>query len=261
MSAPSKPSVQEHDSETLHGVQALLFDVFGTVVDWHGSVTAELRTLGAKHGMEDADWDEFARTWRQGYMQTTKRVAAGGPGTRDVDLMHREILENLLSTPAWRKLGDRLDKGARDALNLVWHRLYGWSDSTPGLYALKKQLLICTLSNGTVRLLADMAKFADLPWDVVFSADMFDSFKPDPQVYLGAARKLSLEPHQCAMVAAHIYDLRAAAALGMCTVYIPRGDDGEGLEAGVKAKAEGGEVDVVVRSFEDLAAVLAARQQ
>ncbi|KAJ7225221.1 haloacid dehalogenase [Mycena haematopus] len=239
-------------------VHALLFDVFGTVVDWHGSVTRELERLGGEHGI-DADWNEFATTWRRGYLENTRRIAQGGTGPLSVDVMHREILQNMLDTPKWKPFGDKLTSEARDELNLIWHRLDGWPDATPGLYALKKEVIIATLSNGNVRLLLDMAKHADLPWDTIFSAELFASFKPDPKVYLGAIKHLSLEPRNCAMVAAHLFDLRAAASVGMRTIYIPRaGENPDGGE--VKLRADGGDVDVVVESFTELAAILAQRK-
>ncbi|KAJ7152765.1 HAD-like domain-containing protein [Mycena crocata] len=241
---------------SLSEVRALLFDVFGTVVDWHGSVANELAALGKKHGI-DGDWDAFAWTWRRGYLMNTRKIAEGGTGSLNVDTMHREILEEILSTPEWKSFGETLTSDARADLNLVWHRLHGWPDATDGLYALKKQSIISTLSNGNVRLLVDMAKHSDLPWDVIFSSELFGSFKPNPKVYLGAAKHLSLEPHNCAMVAAHIYDLRAAASIGMRTIYIRRVGE-ESPEVGeVKSKAEGGEADVIVDSFLDLAKLLA----
>ncbi|KAJ7023172.1 haloacid dehalogenase [Mycena alexandri] len=236
-------------------VKALLFDVFGTVVDWRGSVIRELELLGKLHDF-DGDWNEFATTWRRGYLENTRRIAQGGAGSLNVDVMHREILESILEMPQWKAFGEKLTKSARDNLNLVWHRLDGWADSTPGLYALKKQVVIATLSNGNVRLLIDMAKHADLPWDTVFSSELFDSFKPDPKVYSGGIKHLSLEPHNCAMVAAHVYDLQAAATVGMRTVYIPRtGEEFLGV-AEVRSKAEGGDVDLVVKSFIELADLL-----
>ncbi|KAJ7691132.1 haloacid dehalogenase [Mycena rosella] len=243
----------------LSNVQALLFDVFGTVVDWHGSVTGELSALGAKHGI-DGDWNEFAKTWRRGYLQNTRKIAEGGTGSLNVDVMHREILEDILGTPEWSKFGAALTPEVRGELNLAWHRLNGWPDTVTGLYALKKQIIISTLSNGNIRLLVDMAKYADLPWDTVFSSELFGSFKPDPKVYLGAVKHLSLEPHNCAMVAAHIYDLRAAASVGMRTIYVRRpGEQPPDIEE-VKSKSEGGDVDVVVNSFTELAALLAERK-
>jgi len=244
----------------LAGVEALLFDVFGTVVDWHGSVTRELAALGREHGI-DGDWGAFAWTWRKGYLENTRRVAQEGPGAApgNVDEMHRGILEEILATPQWAAFGEKLTAEARDALNLAWHRLDGWPDASPGLYALKKETIIATLSNGNIRLLVDMARYADLPWDVVFSAELFQSFKPNPKVYLGAVKHLALEPHACAMVAAHIYDLRAAAALGLRTVYVRRAGEERPEVGEARSKAEGGEVDVVVDSFTELAAILAGR--
>ncbi|KAJ7239159.1 haloacid dehalogenase [Mycena haematopus] len=177
----------------LTDVNALLFDVFGTVVDWHGSATRELERLGGEHTI-DADWNEFATTWRRGYyLENTRRIAKGGTGPLSVDVMHREILQNMLDAPQWKLFGDKLTNEARDELNLIWHRL-------DGLYALKKEVIIATLSKGNVRLLLDIAKHADLPWDTIFSAELFDSFEPDPKVYLGAIKHLSLEPRNCAMV-------------------------------------------------------------
>ncbi|KAJ7118370.1 haloacid dehalogenase [Mycena epipterygia] len=243
----------------LTDIQALLFDVFGTVVDWHGSVTRELETLGKQKGI-DGNWDEFATTWRRGYLENTRRIAQGGSGPSSVDAMHREILEDILRSPQWKAFGDQLSSEARDDLNLSWHRLHGWPDATPGLYALKKQTITATLSNGNVRLLVDMAKHADLPWDLVFSSELFASFKPDPKVYLGAVKHLSVEPKNCAMVAAHIYDLRAAAGVGMRTIYVRRAGE-ETTDVGeIKSKSDGGEVDVVVDSFTELAALLAKRK-
>ncbi|KAJ7152720.1 HAD-like domain-containing protein [Mycena crocata] len=195
-----------------------------------------------------------------------RKIAEGGTGSLNVDTMHREIPEEILGAPEWKALGEALTSDARADLNLVWHRLHGWPDATDGLYALKKQRIISTLSNGIVRLLVYMAKHSDLPWDLIFSSELFGSFKPklpfvimltNPEVYRGAAKHLSLEPHNCAMVAAHIYDLRAAASIGMRTIYIRRVGE-ESPDAGeVKSKAEGGEVDMVVDSFIDLAKLLA----
>jgi len=157
----------------------------------------------------------------------------------------------MLGSDEWSHLGALWDGSTREALNLVWHRLKGWPDAVQGLLALKKQYIIAALSNGNVRLLVDMAKHADLPWDMIFSTELFDTFKPNPKAYIQAMHHLSLQPSQCVMVAAHIHDLRAAAGVGMKTIYVRRLDEHDDGEM-VKRKDEGGEVDGLVDSFLDL---------
>ncbi|KAK0200095.1 HAD-like domain-containing protein [Desarmillaria ectypa] len=236
----------------MEGIEALVFDVFGTVVDWHGSVSAELKALGQNIALS-ADWDAFATEWRKGYLTNTFNISreGSGGGPLNVDVLHRQILDDMLSSPRWAHVGSKLDEKTRAHLNLVWHR---WPDTVEGLYQLKKHVILATLSNGNVRLLVDMAKHADLPWDLVLSTELFSCYKPNPEAYLGAIKHLSVSPEKCAMVAAHIYDLRAAAKLGMKTVYIQR--PGEAAEnVVVKPHSEGGEVDVVVQSFVELASL------
>ncbi|OBZ79363.1 (S)-2-haloacid dehalogenase 4A [Grifola frondosa] len=201
----------------LCGIRAFVFDVFGTVVDWCGSVANELQLKSP--GLAE-DWESFAKEWRSGYYETTRRVAAGGDGPANVDIMHRQILDGMLESPRWQHLAPLWDEAKRQELVLIWHRLEGWPDATKGLYALKSKAIIGTLSNGNVRLLVDMAKHADLPWDVIFSGELLGSYKPNPKVYLGALHHLSLAPNECALVAAHIFDVRAAASHGMKTVYV-----------------------------------------
>ncbi|KAJ7252443.1 HAD-like domain-containing protein, partial [Mycena rebaudengoi] len=147
----------------------------------------------------------------------------------------------LLQSSEWKAFGEFLSKDERDKLNNAWHRLDGWPDATASLYTLKNHVIVAALSNGNVRLLVDMAKHAELPWDVVFSSELFMSFKPDPNVYLGAMKHLSLKPENCAMVATHVWDLRGAARAGMKTIYVRRAAEEPEHEAEPKTKAEGGE--------------------
>ncbi|PPQ89822.1 hypothetical protein CVT25_007523 [Psilocybe cyanescens] len=262
-------------------IQALLFDVFGTVVNWRASVVAELEALGKKYGAEtglalslyvrvqlqtqtfsDAtDWGKFAQDWWSACMKKIGQIAAGASGPLSSDVLHREILDAQLSSPEWSHIGRLWDEATRQSINLVWHRLNGWPDTVEGLDELKKHTIIAALSNGNIRQLVDMAKHAGLPWDMIFSTEFFDSFKPNPKIYVEAVRHLSLPPESCAMVAAHIYDLRAAAKLGMRTIYVRRLD--EDLDANkqpvdVKSKADGGDVDYVVDSFTELAEIIAS---
>lgn len=169
--------------------------------------------------------------------------------------MHRENLDKLLSSAEWSSVGQKWPKEERDELNLAWHRLKGWPDSTEGLYTLKKDYIVASLSNGNIRLLVDMAKYADLPWDVVFSGELFQTYKPNPKAYLSSIHLLGLKPEEVGMVAAHMWDLRGAAAVGVNTIYIPRPSEAAEPHQ-VKSKADGGEVDLVVASFTELASVL-----
>ena len=201
-------------------IKALVFDVFGTVVDWRGSIIREGEALAAK-GLQ-VDWPAFADAWRAGYQPAMQRVRVSDGcsegGWANIDTLHREILDGLLP-----RFGlDMLTEAERAHLNRVWHRLEPWSDSVRGLRQLKSHFVISTLSNGNVALLVNMAKHARLPWDCVLSAELFRHYKPDPEVYQGAARLLGFEPAQVLMVAAHPGDLAAAERAGLRTAYVPR---------------------------------------
>jgi 2-haloacid dehalogenase len=191
----------------------LVFDIFGTVVDWHRSIVREVL---ARYPQVDAD--AFALAWRAGYQPAMEAVRSGGRGWVRLDALHREILDSILP-----RFGlDHLDDAQRHALNLVWHRLDPWPDSVRGLTRLKSRFTICSLSNGNLGLLTDMAKRAGLPWDCVLGAEVFRAYKPDPRVYRGAADVFDVEPAQVMMVAAHQDDLAAARACGLQTAYIER---------------------------------------
>jgi 2-haloacid dehalogenase len=197
---------------------ALLFDVFGTVVDWRGSIAREVRRLAARKGArERRDWGEFADAWRRGYVPAMHRVRTGELPWQSIDALHRMILDRILP-----EFGVRLIERERRELNLVWHRLSPWPDSVAGLTRLKRRHIIGTLSNGNVRLLVDMAKHARLPWDCVLSAELFRHYKPDAEVYLGAAALLGLAPREVMLVAAHKDDLAAARRCGLRTAFVRR---------------------------------------
>ncbi|KAI0757731.1 haloacid dehalogenase [Daedaleopsis nitida] len=240
----------------LLGVEAYVFDVFGTVVDWYGSVSRALEKA-APDGYSGEDWGAFATEWRKGYREYTARVAGGGEGSTNADIMHRELIDAMLTSERWKHLSSVLADAKRTEFVQFWHKLDGWPDSSNGLYGMKKKAIIGTLSNGNVRLLVDMAKHANLPWDVVFSGELLGSYKPNPKTYLGAVGHLGVTPDKCALVAAHIVDLRAAASHGMKTVYVRRPTEDVGVKESVKSKQDGGEVDVIVDSFEELAGLLA----
>lgn len=194
-------------------IRVLAFDVFGTVVDWHASIAAEVAQL-----LPDVDADAFTLAWRDGYRPAMAKVNAGALGWTLVDDLHRVILDEVLQQFGVTTLGEERIRH----LNKAWHRLAPWPDAVEGLTRLKTRFTICTLSNGNIGLLTNMAKHAGLPWDCILSAEVFHKYKPDPATYLGVATIFDLRPDQVMMVAAHQDDLEAARACGLKTAYIER---------------------------------------
>ena len=199
-------------------VKALTFDVFGTVVDWHGSVAREVRALAARKALR-VNAVKFTKAWRAGYRPAMDRVRSGELPWSKIDVLHRTILDDLL---AQFKIADALSEEEKVELNRVWHRLKPWPDAVRGLKRLKQRFIIATLSNGNTGLLVNMAKQSGLPWDCVLSSETFHHYKPDPEMYLGAADVFDLRPEQVMMVASHKHDLRSAASNGLRTAFIKR---------------------------------------
>ena len=228
------------------GVKALTFDVFGTVVDWRGSILREGTEWGKSKGLL-VDWAKFADRWRAGYGPSMAKVRRGELPWMNLDQLHRMILEDVL-----REFRiNSLTEAEKDAWIRVWHRLTPWPDALAGLSRLKTKYVLATLSNGNVSLLVDMAKAAGLPWDAVLSAELFHHYKPDREVYLGAAELLGCRPSELMMVAAHAADLKASRECGLKTAFVPRplehGPDGH-------PDTQPGEwVDVVAGDFLELA--------
>jgi 2-haloacid dehalogenase len=233
----------------ISAVKALVFDVFGTVVDWRSSIIRELEEFGRTHGLQQ-DWPAFADSWRTGYVPAMDRVRRGELPWTKIDDLHRGILEELLGAAGVTSICVE----EVDDLNRAWHRLDPWPDTVNGLTRLKKRFVITTLSNGNVSLLTNMAKRAGLPWDCVISAEMFHHYKPDPEAYLGCADLLDIAPGELMLVAAHPGDLRAAGSAGLMTAYVARP-----LESGREPHAVGaGEFDDMATDFLDLADRLGA---
>jgi 2-haloacid dehalogenase len=233
-------------SVAANGTCALLFDVFGTVVDWHGSVAREVRVLAKAKGLR-VNAVKFAKAWRAGYRPAMDRVLRGETPFAKIDVIHRAILEDVLRQFKVTTLSEE----EKAHLNLVWHRLKPWPDTVRGLKRLKSKFVIATLSNGNTSLLVNMAKHGGLPWDCVFSSDTFKLFKPDPGMYLGAADALSLKPEEVMMVAAHKADLRAAAQCGLKTAFVKRPlEHGRGGAPDLASEAD---FTVNAESFLDLA--------
>jgi len=244
----SMPAAQ---SDARTSTNALVFDVFGTVVDWRGSVIREGQLLGQRKGIK-ADWVAFADAWRGGYQPAMQRVRSGQIPWTNIDGLNRLILNDLLVQFNIKGLSE----AEIDHFNRAWHRLWPWPDSVGGLHRLSAGFIVSTLSNGNVSLLTNMAKYAQLPWDCILSAELFGHYKPDPEVYLGAAKLLGPAPAQVMMVAAHVDDLTAAKKVGLKTALVTRP-----LEYGPQRKADTaqdgvGIADFIATDLMDLAAQL-----
>ena len=199
--------------DELKNIKVLAFDVFGTVVDWHGSLVNEIERLKL-----DVDSNELALAWRAGYAPAMQKVRSGELEWTLLDDLHRMILDEIL-----QQFGlTTLSESQKQHLNKAWHRLEAWPDSVEGLERLRSKYIICTLSNGNIGLLANMAKAAGLPWDCILSAEVFRKYKPDSDTYLGVVKVFDLAPEQVMLVAAHQNDLAAARNCGLNTAYIER---------------------------------------
>jgi len=229
-------------------VKAFIFDTFGTVVDWRGSIISEGTEWGKEKGI-DIDWARFADRWRSGYVPAMERVRKGDLPWMTLDTLHRALLDNLLKE---FDIGD-LSEEEKDHLNRVWHRLRPWPDSVSGLTRLKKKYTIAPCSNGNVALLNNMAKYSGLPWDLILGAELARHYKPDREAYLTSVSLLGLRPEDVMMCACHLGDLEAAREFGLRTGFIHRpGEYGYGgLREAETAKP--GDFDVVSENMLDLA--------
>ena len=198
-------------------VKALLFDVFGTVVDWRTGIAIEVQMIAKKYNIE-LNADDFADAWRAEYQPAMEQIRSGKRSFTILDILH---LENL------KKIAPRfnLNNLSNEDLNFLvsaWHRLPGWPDSSQGLNKLKKKFILATQSNGNIALMVNMAKYSNLSWDVILGAEVLGHYKPEPQAYIKACKALNLKPSECLMVAAHDDDLKAASLQGMKTAYVHR---------------------------------------
>ena len=245
--APHTPETADPPDASLDAVKALVFDVFGTVVDWRGSVIREGEALGRRLGLA-VDWERFADEWRRvGYRDAIARVRRGDLPWMNADALHRRQLDAQLQ--AYGIAG--LAEAEIDHFNRVWHRLDPWPDSVPGLTRLRHRFVLSPLSNGSFALLTNMAKRAAIPWDCILSTELVRAYKPDAAAYAMAHTLLNLAPHEVMLVAAHAGDLRAARACGLRTGYVPRP-----LEHGPDGPQEpepDAAFDVVATDFEALA--------
>ena len=230
--------------------EALIFDVFGTCVDWRGSMAREGAALGERLGITGVDWVAVADAWRGQYQPQMETVRSGQRPWVTLDQLHRESLDGVLA-----QFGlDMVPAAERDAFADGWRRLDPWPDVPPGLQRLRSRHLLAPNSNGNIALMVRLARWANLPWDTILGAEIAQGYKPQPQVYLHSVAALGLEPAQVMMVAAHNGDLHAAAACGLQTAFVPRPTEhGSGQTSDL---APDGDFTVVASDFADLAAQL-----
>jgi len=245
--APSQALAQAKPGATADGVKALVYDVFGTCVDWRNGVARDaeriLKPLGYK-----LDWIAFADAWRALYQPTMEEVRSGRQPFVKLDILHRRMLDKIRPRFGLEKLDDKV---AAD-LNLAWHRLDAWPDVPPGFARLHKRFILAPCSNGNIALMVDIARRNALPWDTILGSEIARDFKPKPQVYLASAEALNLRPNEVMMVAAHSDDLHSAASNGLRTAHVARPQE----NPGISETAPRTQVDFAARSMEDLASQL-----
>jgi 2-haloacid dehalogenase len=204
----------------MDGVRALVFDVFGTVVDWRSGVIREAQPFLARHGADPAAAADFADAWRKQYSPAMEECRSGRRPFTRLDVLHREILDRIL--PDFGLSQSAIPEAELAELNLCWHRLDPWPDTVAGLVRLKAGYVVAPLSNGNIALLLDMAKRAAMPWDAILGAEVVQAYKPQPEAYLRTAEVLGLAPAEVCLVAAHNSDLAAARRCGLKTAYVLR---------------------------------------
>ena len=229
-------------------VKALVFDVFGTVVDWRSSIIEEFQAYGRRKGIA-IDWEAFVDEWKTSYRPGMDAVREGQWPWTNVEGIYRRKLDELLA-----RHRIELSDAEKTELTAAWQRLKPWPDVVSGLTRLKSKYVLSTLSNGDVAGLVNMAKYAALPWDCILCAELFRHYKPDPEVYCGAIALLGCKPQEVMLVAAHNYDLRAARSHGMRTAFVARPREyGVAQTSDLKAEENW---DVIAKDFEQLAGAM-----
>ncbi|MDP4594802.1 MAG: haloacid dehalogenase type II [Beijerinckiaceae bacterium] len=228
-------------------IQAYIFDVFGTLVDWRTGVANEARAVFSAKGI-DVDPVAFAAFWRSRYHPAMERIRSGKRAYVQLDVLHLENLDEALEE---FKIARHFTDEEKLAFNHAWEKLPPWADTVAGLTALKTHAIIAPCSNGSIALMARLAKFGGLPWDAIVGADIAKTYKPEPQTYLASCAALRLPPEQVMMVACHNNDLQAARAAGLKTGFFPRPlEHGPGQTKDLQAE---GPWDRVAADLNDLA--------
>lgn len=239
-------SLAQHETgKAVDGVKAMVFDVFGTLVDWRTCVARESRMILEPLGYK-LDWVAFADAWRAEYQPGMEEIRAGRKPFSRLDVVHRGMLDRVRP-----RFGlESLDEPTLRNLNLVWHRLDAWPGVTAGLHRLRRKFMLGPCSNGNISLMVDLARRNEFPWDAILGAEIAGDYKPKPRVYLAAAEALGIEPHECMMVAAHCNDLEAAARVGLRTGFVAQPDE-FGPNTGEAVPTF--KVDIAAASFQEFA--------
>jgi len=245
---PIEILAQPRPGATAQGVKALVFDVFGTCVDWRNGVARDAERILKPLGY-NLDWLAFASAWRALYQPSMEEVRSGRQPFVKLDVLHRRMLDQIRP-----KFGlEKLDTQVADDLNLAWHRLDTWPDLVPGFVRLKRKFMLAPCSNGNIALMVDIARRNNIPWDAILGSEIARAFKPTPAVYLMTAAALNLQPGEVMMVAAHSDDLRSAAANGLRAAHVARpGENGPGTGESAPRVP----VDFAAKNMEDLATQL-----
>ncbi|MGZ9030702.1 MAG: haloacid dehalogenase type II [Burkholderiaceae bacterium] len=233
----------------MDALKALVFDVFGTVVDWREGVARDLAAFLKGHGAAGVDPHAAADAWRRRYQPAMEECRSGRRAFTRLDVLHRENLDAVLADCGVD--AQSVDPTELDELNRAWHRLDPWTDVVRGLLRLKASYIIAPLSNGNVALLLNMAKRAGLPWDAILGAEVAGAYKPQPEAYLRTVDILGLRPDEVCLVAAHNGDLKAARACGLATAFVLRATEHGARQTSDLAPSE--TWDIVAADFLDLA--------
>jgi len=236
---------KSNTAQPIDGVKALVFDVFGTLVDWRNGVARESAAILKPLGYS-IDWIAFADAWRAEYQPGMEEVRSGVVPFSKLDVIHRRMLERIRPRFGLQDL----DESVLQSLNLVWHRLDAWRGVPAGLNRLRRRFLLAPCSNGNISLMVDLARRNDIRWDAILGAEIAGDYKPKPRVYLAAAEAFSLKPEQVMMVAAHSGDLKAAAAVGLRTTHVVSADEFGPMTGELKPEVP---VDFAVGSLDELA--------
>ena len=242
----ASPALAQHETgNAIDSVKALVFDVFGTLVDWRTCVARESRMILEPLGYK-LDWIAFANAWRAEYQPGMEEIRAGRKPFSRLDVVHRGMLDRV--RPHFGL--ESLDEPTLHKLNLVWHHLDAWPGVTAGLHRLRRKFMLGPCSNGNISLMVDLARRNEFPWDAILGAEIAGDYKPKPRVYLAAAEALGIEPHECMMVAAHSNDLEAASKVGLRTAFVAQpGEFGTNTGEAIPTL----KVDIAASTFQEFA--------